>query len=50
MAIPLLTKSPEINDAKSIAFFKYNSVRRILDPQLGISPIKLVIKGLKILF
>ena len=44
-AVPLPVNKPAINENKLMALFKYNSVNIILAPQLGISPIKLVING-----
>ena len=48
-AIPLLTKSPEINEPNDIALFKNSSVIITLEAQLGISPNKLITNGPKIL-
>ena len=48
-AIPLLAKSPAINEPKEIALFKNNSVIITLEAQLGISPNKLITNGPKIL-
>ena len=45
IAIPLPVSNPDITDDKLIAPFKYSSVNMILEPQLGIKPIKLVING-----
>lgn len=44
-AVPLPVNKPAINEDKLIALFKYSSVNIILAPQLGISPIRLVING-----
>ena len=46
-AIPLLTKSPEINEPNDIALFKNSSVIITLEAQLGIRPIKLITNGPK---
>ena len=48
-ATPLPVSKPDTHDANDITPLKYNSVIITLAPQLGISPIKLDIKGAKIL-
>ena len=44
-ATPLLVKSPAKADESGRILAIYNSVRIILEPQLGINPIKAAING-----
>ena len=50
IATPLPVNSPAIHEPNDIVLFRYNSVMATLAPQLGISPIKLDINELNILF
>ena len=45
-AVPLPVKSPAMKEEKLIAELRYSSVRIILEPQLGIRPIRQVINCL----
>ena len=50
IATPLPVNKPDIAVPNEMIPLKYNSVIITLAPQLGISPIKLAVKGAKMLF